>query len=82
MSTSTNLFYRTRESEARQAAEAATLDNVRDRHLEAAKAWAALAVRGEKTDKRRAETEARKAAEHEAARTAAEATDPASRSAL
>ncbi len=62
----TNDFYRAREAEARREADAATLDNVRDRHLHAAQAWAAMAVRGEKTERRRAETEARKAAEHEA----------------
>ena len=62
----TNEFYRTREAEARREAEAATLDNVRDRHLHAATAWAAMAVRGEKTERRRAENDARKAAEHEA----------------
>ena len=63
----TNQFYRTREAQARREAEAATLDNVRDRHLHAADAWAAMAVRGERTEKRRAETDARKAAEHAAA---------------
>jgi len=62
----TNEFYRTREAEARREADAATLDNVRDRHLQAATAWAAMAVRGEKTERRRAENEARKAAAHEA----------------
>ena len=59
----TNEFYRTREAEARREAADATLDNVRDRHLHAASAWAAMAVRGEKTVRRRAEAEARKAAE-------------------
>ena len=59
----TNEFYRAREAEARRQAADATLENVRDRHLEAASSWAALAVRGEKTERRRAETEARKAAE-------------------
>ena len=58
----TNEFYRTREAEARRAAESATLDNVRERHLNAAAAWAAMAVRGERTERRRAETDARKAA--------------------
>ena len=65
----TNEFYRTREAEARREAEAATLDNVRDRHLQAAAAWAAMAVRGERTERRRAETDARKAAEHAQAAT-------------
>ena len=58
----TNEFYSTREAEARRAAESAPLDNVRDRHLNAAAAWAAMAVRGERTERRRAETDARKAA--------------------
>ena len=56
----TNEFYRTREAEARRQAADATLDNVRDRHLHAATAWAAMAVRGEKTELRRAEAEALK----------------------
>jgi hypothetical protein len=62
----TNEFYRSREAEARREAADATLDNVRDRHLHAASAWAAMAVRGEKTERRRAETDARKAAERAA----------------
>ena len=70
----TNEFYRTREAEARRAAQEATLDNVRDRHLHAASAWAAMAVRGEKTERRRAETDARKAAAAEEADPAAEET--------
>jgi hypothetical protein len=63
----TNEFLRIRAAEARREADAATLDNVRDRHLRAAEAWEAMADRGERTVRRRAETEARKAAEHEAA---------------
>jgi hypothetical protein len=59
----TNEFYRAREAEARRDAAAAKLDNVRDRHLHAASSWAALAQRGEKTELRRAENEARKASE-------------------
>lgn len=59
----TNEFYRNREAEARRQAAEATLDNARDRHLHAAEAWAALANRGEKTERRRAETDARKATE-------------------
>lgn len=59
----TNQFYRTREAEARREADAATLDNVRDRHLHAASAWAAMATRAERTEQRRAETDARKAAQ-------------------
>ena len=63
----TNKFYRSREAEARQEAAQATLDNARDRHLHAADAWAALAARGERTERRRAESEARKSAEAAAA---------------
>ena len=59
----TNEFYRAREAEERRKAAEATLDNVRDRHLNAASSWAALAVRGERTERRRAENEARKTAE-------------------
>ena len=59
----TNEFYREREAEARRDAADAKLDNVRDRHLHAASSWAALAVRGERTERNRAENEARKAAE-------------------
>ena len=75
----TNEFYRNREAEARREAADATLDNVRDRHLHAASAWAAMAVRGEKTERRRAETDARKAAERAAeALTAGPSAEPAS----
>ena len=73
----TNEFYRTREAEARREAEAATLDNVRDRHLCAAAAWAAMAVRGERTERRRAETDARKAAALAEAVTAEPRAEPA-----
>ena len=66
----TNEFYRAREADARREAGAATLDNVRDRHLQAASAWAAMAARGERTERRRVENDARKAAEQ--AKTAVE----------
>ena len=59
-----NEFYRTRAEEARRDAQAATLDNVRERHLTAAAAWDAMAERGERTERKRFETEARKAAAH------------------
>ena len=55
-------FYRLRAEEARAAAALATLANVRDRHLGAASAWDAMAARAARTDRGRAETEARKAA--------------------
>ena len=48
-------FYVLRASEARAAAEAATLDNVRERHVTAALAWEAMAVRAARTDKSRAD---------------------------
>lgn len=56
-------FYRLRADEARRAAELATLNNVRDRHLRAAAAWEAMADRAARTERGRAETDARKAAE-------------------
>jgi len=70
----TNEFYRARAEEARRYALAATLDNVRERHLTAAAAWDAMAERGERTERSRVETEARKAAAH----ADAAATDPLS----
>ena len=60
-------FYRLRADEARRAAEAATLANVRERHLGAAAAWDAMADRAARTDRGRAENEARKAAAAEQA---------------
>ena len=63
----THEFYRARAEQARRDAQAATLDNVRDRHLTAAAAWDAMAERGESTERKRVETEARKAAAHAAA---------------
>ena len=62
----THEFYRVRAAEARRDAEAASLDNVRERHLTAAVAWEKMAERGERTARKRAETEARKAAEEAA----------------
>ena len=55
-------FYTTRAAEARADADAATLDNVRDRCLRAAEAWEQMAARVERTGRMRAETEAKKAA--------------------
>jgi hypothetical protein len=60
----THEFYRTRAEESRRDAAAATLDNVRARHLTAAAAWDAMAERGERTERKRFETEAIKAAAH------------------
>jgi hypothetical protein len=62
----TQKFYCDRAAQARRDAEAAGLDNVRDRHLRAAAAWDVMAARLLRTEKMRAETEVRKAAEREA----------------
>jgi hypothetical protein len=55
-------FYRARALDARNDADAATLDNVRDRCLRAAAAWEGMADRAARTDKMRAKQEAEKAA--------------------
>jgi hypothetical protein len=55
-------FYRARALEARADAEAATLDNVKERCLRAASAWDAMAARAERSDTHRAKAEAAKAA--------------------
>ncbi len=60
-------FCRTRAVEARRDAEAASLENVRERHLRAASAWDVMAARGERTERMRAELEATKAAAASAA---------------
>ena len=54
--------YRARADEARADADAATLDNVRDRCLRAEAAWAAMAARAERNHKLRAAQEAAKSA--------------------
>lgn len=61
----TQQFYLDRAADARREAEAASLDNVRDRFLHAAAAWDTMATRLARTERSRAETEARKAAERE-----------------
>jgi hypothetical protein len=58
----THEFYRARAAEARREAETASLDNVRERHLRAAEAWEVMAERGERTQRKRVEEDARKAA--------------------
>jgi DNA-binding transcriptional regulator YdaS (Cro superfamily) len=63
-------FYQARAAEARADAEAATLDNVRDRCLRAAEAWEAMAARAHRGDAMRARQEADKRALAEAATTA------------
>jgi hypothetical protein len=55
-------FYLTRAAEARRDADAATLDNVRDRCLRAEAAWIGMADRADRTDKMRVKAEAEKAA--------------------
>ena len=56
-------FYLDRAADARRDAEAATLANVRERCLRAAAAWDDMASRVARTERMRAETEAKKAAE-------------------
>ena len=56
-------LYVQRASEARADADKAELANVRDRCLRAAKAWDEMAARAARTERMRAETEARKALE-------------------
>ena len=55
-------FYDARAAESRSAAEAATLDNVRDRCVRAAEAWEAMAARARRGDTFRAKQAADKAA--------------------
>jgi hypothetical protein len=52
------LTYRDNAAKCRADADAATLDNVRDRNLRAEAAWLAMAARQERTDTARAEREA------------------------
>lgn len=59
----TREFYLARAAEARAEAEASNLENVRERHLRSATAWEEMANRVARTDRMRAETETRKAAE-------------------
>ena len=56
-------FYLERAAAARRDAEEATLSNVRERCLRAAAAWDEMAARAARTERMRAETEARKAVE-------------------
>jgi len=55
---SPSLAYRDRAAQAHQEAEAATLNNVRDRALRAEAAWTQMAERAERVDAARAEREA------------------------
>ena len=56
-------FYLERAVAARRDAEEATLMNVRERCMRAAAAWEEMAERAARTERMRAETEARKAME-------------------
>jgi hypothetical protein len=64
-------FYLERAAAARRDASEANLDNVRDRCLRAAAAWDEMASRAARTERMRAETEAKKAMEAAAAAAAA-----------
>lgn len=52
---SLSLFYRDQAAHQKNAADSATLDNVRDRCRRAASAWTTLAVRSERGDDTRAQ---------------------------
>ena len=69
-------FYLERAAAARRDADEATLANVRDRCMRAAAAWDEMAARAARTERMRAETEAKKAMEAAAAH-AAQAQTPA-----
>lgn len=58
-------FYIARAREANAAASAATLDNVRDRELRAAKTWTGLAEQAQRVALERAKTERAKALQRE-----------------
>jgi hypothetical protein len=59
-------FYRARAIDARADADAASLDNVRDRCLRSAAAWDTMADRAQRTGRMRERLEAEKAARTEA----------------
>lgn len=60
-SSNSTLFYRAQAEAARTRSDEATLQNVKDNHLRAAKAWDLLASRSDKSDRLRAEEALRKA---------------------
>lgn len=60
--------YLARAAEAREAAQAATLDNVRERCLRSEEAWMLMADRAARTEKMRATLLAAKAAANEPAK--------------
>ena len=66
-------FYLERAAEARATAQAATLDNVRDRWLLSEASWTEMAVRSERNETLRAKLIAEKAAERADAKAASEA---------
>ena len=59
-------FYSARARDAATAAEAATLDNVRERELRAAKTWQSLADQARRVADERAKVERQKAADRAA----------------
>lgn len=65
--TQTYEFYAARAREAEDEAAGATLDNVRDRNLRAAKTWTALALQAKRVTATRKLAEEQKAAQREAA---------------
>ena len=69
---STQQFYVDRAAEARRDADAATLDNVRDRCLRSEAAWAEMAARAARTEKMRVKSDAIKIAARVAEGQAAE----------
>ena len=69
---STQQFYVDRAAEARRDADAATLDNVRDRCLRSEAAWAEMAARAARTEKMRVKSDAIKIAARVAERQAVE----------
>ena len=66
-------FYLARAAEARADANAATLDNVRDRWLTSAATWTEMAARSARGEKMRAKLIAEKATERAALRAATQA---------
>lgn len=72
MPTPTAETCRTRAAAAQEAADAASLDNVKERELRARDTWTEMAERAERLAKERVKTEAAKAARKEAEALAAE----------
>jgi hypothetical protein len=69
-------FYHARAIDARADAEAASLDNVRDRCLRAAAAWEVMADRASRTGKMRERQEAEKAERQQVERADSLAAEP------